>query len=91
MLAALAVLERRGLTFDCNGPERLPARFEQLLGSVRRLTIRGRSREQVVNKLQELVLLHTIGHWSHWAVRLPAARPPPSSKFGRLPAPPLCL
>ena len=52
----------------------LPSRFKELYGSERRLTIKGRSTEQVLVKLQELIFLHTIGSWSHWAVRPPCRR-----------------
>ncbi len=46
----------------------LPERFAPLYGRVRRLTLRGGSKEQQLVRMQALLLLHTVGYWSHWAV-----------------------
>ena len=63
----------------------LPARFSQLLGSEptkRIFTIVGGDRPDdqglrpAAKKLQDLMLLHTIGHWSHWPVRAATACAP---------------
>jgi hypothetical protein len=52
------------------GAFELPKRFDPLYGCERRLTLRGRSKSKLLAQVQELLLVHTIGHWSHWAVRL---------------------
>jgi hypothetical protein len=51
------------------GAFKLPERFEPLYGCERRLTLRGSSKSKLLARMQELLLVHTIGHWSHWAVR----------------------
>jgi len=52
------------------GAFELPTRFEPLYGCERRLTLQGGSKSKLLAQIQELLLVHTIGHWSHWAVRL---------------------
>ena len=52
------------------GAFKLPARFDPLYGCERRLTLQGGSKSKLLAQIQELLLVHTIGHWSHWAVRL---------------------
>ena len=46
----------------------LPERFDPLYGRERRITMRKGSHSRMLEELQELLLLHTIGDWSHWAV-----------------------
>ena len=57
------------------GAFKLPARFDPLYGCERRLMLRGRSKPKLLAQIQELLLVHTIGHWSHWAVRLTIEHP----------------
>ena len=46
----------------------LPKRFAPLYGRERRLTLHGGSQKQQLDQMRKLLLLHTVGRWSHWAV-----------------------
>mmetsp|Transcript_21612 Transcript_21612/g.36918 ORF Transcript_21612/g.36918 Transcript_21612/m.36918 type:complete len:894 (+) Transcript_21612:2-2683(+) len=50
-----------------NGEFKLPSRFVRLLGTKRQFTIKG-TWQKVAKKVQDLMVVHTLGHWSHWPV-----------------------
>lgn len=51
-----------------DGPFTLPERFEPLFGRVRRLELHSTDSNTLMYQLRQLLLLHTIGEWSHWGV-----------------------
>lgn len=62
MLEAHDLLERHTGVFA------LPTRFDALYGTERRLSLCAVDTARLLSELREVLLVHTIGDWSHWPV-----------------------
>ena len=53
---------------DHKGAFELPMRFQHLMGRERRLTASAPTGDAMLKQLNEWLMLHTVGTWSHWGV-----------------------